>query len=48
MVEDGNNVLGWNGFLEKNEFVECSVVEIMDEGVVNRDEPTDSIRLVSK
>ena len=48
VVEDGNNILGWNGFLGKNESMEWSVVEIMDDVVVNKDEPTDSKRLVSK
>ena len=48
VVKDGNKILGWNGCLGKNEFVAWSVVEIMDEVVVNRDEPTYSIRLVSK
>ena len=48
VAEDGNKVLGWNGCLGKNEFVEWSVVEIMDEVAVNKDEPTDSKRLVSK
>ena len=37
VVEDGNNILGWNGCLGKNESVEWSVVEIMDYVVVNRD-----------
>ena len=48
VVWDGNNILGWNGCLGKNESVQWSVVEIIDEVVVNRDEPTDSIKLVSK
>ena len=47
-VEDGNKILGWNGCLGNNESMEWSVVEIMDEVVVNKDEPTDSKRLVSK
>ena len=48
VIWDGNNILGWNGCLGKKESVEWSVVEIMDEVVVNSDDPTDSIRLVSK
>ena len=46
--EDGNNTLGWNGCFGIKGSVEWSVVEIMDEVVVNRDEPCDSKRLVSK
>ena len=48
VVEDENNTLGWNGHLGINGYVEWSVVEIMDDVVVNRDEPCDSKRLVSK
>ena len=47
-VEDGNNTLGRNGLLGTNGSMEWSVVEIMDEVVVNRDEPIDSKRLVYK
>lgn len=46
--EDGNNIVGWNGCFGINGSVEWSVVEIMDEVVVNSDDPTDSISLVSK
>ena len=44
---DGNNILGWNVCLGINGFVEWSVVELRDEVVVNKDEPTDSKRLVA-
>ena len=48
LFEDGNKTLGWNGCLGKNDSMEWSVVEIMDEVVLNKDEPIDSKTLVSK
>ena len=43
---DGNKILGWSGSLGMKYFVEWSVVEIIDEVVLNKDEPTDSKWLV--
>ena len=39
---DGNKTLGWKGSLGMNDFVEWSVVEIIDEVVINKDEFIDS------
>ena len=38
---DGIKTLGWRGSLGMNESVEWSVVEIIDEVVLNKDEFTD-------
>ena len=43
---DGNKTLGWRGSLGMNYYVEWSVVEIIDEVVLNKFEFTDSKWLV--
>ena len=43
---DGNKTLGWRGSLGMNDSVEWSVVEIIDEVVLNKYEFTDSKGMV--
>jgi len=43
---DGNKTLAWRGSLGMNDYVEWSVVEIIDDVVLNKDEFTDSEGMV--